>query len=316
VFHPVAATAIRAETVGRPALRSQLRTPPARSLRRAATVVFGVGAVLTLSGCSAETWKNGFEPTNPDTTNQTERIMNLWNGSWIAAFAVGFLVWGLIIWSIVVYRRRRDDAGLPPQIRYHLPLEILYTVVPLMMIAVLFGFTYRDQTELLSTKTRPDLTIGVVAKQWSWDFNYVDQDVYETGVMGELDGGKSVEKELPTLYLPVGKRVQFNLTSRDVIHSFWIPAFLMKMDTIPGVDNAFQVVPQEIGTFKGKCAELCGEYHSAMLFNVKVVDQATFDAHMAQLRAVGQTGQLPTNLGRSLTPATPRGNSEEAGVNQ
>jgi cytochrome c oxidase subunit II len=244
-------------------------------------------------------------PTDRDTTNQTARIMDLWNGSWIAALVVGVLVWGLTIWVMVAYRRRRDETGLPPQVRYHLPMEIMYTVIPLMMVAVLFGYTYRDQTELISTKTKPDLSIGVVAKQWSWDFNYLDDGAFETGMQGQLTGKPGVEAEIPTLYLPVNQRVQFDITSRDVIHSFWIPAFLMKMDTIPGIENNYQVVPQRIGTYKGKCAELCGEYHSEMLFNVKVVSRADYDAHIADLKARGQTGSLPTDLGRSeLTPGT------------
>ncbi len=212
---------------------------------------------------------------------------------------MGVLVWGLILWCIVAYRRRRDDTGLPVQIRYHLPLEILYTVVPLIMVAVLFYFTARDQSAIADTSAKPDVTINVVGKQWSWDFNYLDADVYDTGVQGLLNGKRGVESQLPTLYLPVGKRVEFELTARDVIHSFWIPAFLYKMDVIPGVNNHFQVIPQREGTFKGKCAELCGEYHSDMLFNVKVVSQAEYDQHMADLKARGQTGQLPNDIGRT-----------------
>ena len=313
VFHPVARHGDRAEIVGRPALRSHLRTPLARVGARVATAVVGVALTLVLSGCS-DLVEHGFLPAAPGDTSDTGRIIRLWNGSWIAALTVGVLVWGLILWSIVVYRRRRGDDTLPPQVRYHLPLEILYTVVPLMMVAVLFAYTRRDQIELLSTDTKPDLTIGVVAKQWSWDFNYVDQNAYETGVQAYLDkGDPDAEREVPTLLLPVGERVQFDLNSRDVIHSFWIPAFLMKMDVIPGVTNRFQVVPEKTGTFRGKCAELCGEYHSAMLFNVRVVDRATFDAHIAELKAAGQSGQLSTNLGRSQTPATPRGGASEVG---
>ena len=189
--------------------------------------------------------------------------------------------------------------------RYNLPLEILYTVVPLIMVAVLFYFTARDQVAIAATNVKPDVTIDVVGKQWSWDFNYVNENVYDSGVMAELTGARRVESELPVLYLPVNERVQFNLTSRDVIHSFWIPAFLYKLDVIPGLVNKFQVIPQRIGTFKGKCAELCGEYHSDMLFTVKVVDRADYDAHISELRAIGQTGQLDTNLGRSTTLELP-----------
>ena len=116
------------------------------------------------------------------------------------------------------------------------------------------------------------------------------------GGVHTLTGKEGAEASLPTLYLPVGKRTEFILTSRDVIHSFWVPAFLQKLDMIPGRVNKFQVVPTETGDFKGKCAELCGAYHSQMLFNVKVVDQATYDAHIAELKAKGNTGQLDNSL--------------------
>lgn len=258
-------------------------------------------AAALLSGCGAHL-ETGWLPSTSTTTNQTGRIISLWNGSWIAAWLVGALVWGLILWCVVAYRRRRNDVGFPTQIRYNLPLEILYTVVPLMMIGVLFFFTARDEAAIADVSAKPEVTINVVGKQWAWDFNYVDAQVYEAGIQGQLTGKPGVETQLPTLYLPVGKLVEFQLTSRDVNHSFWIPAFLYKMDVIPGVRNKFQVRPTQIGTYRGKCAELCGEYHSQMLFNVKVVSQADYDAHLQQLRALGQTGQLDSNLGRSHTP--------------
>ena len=190
---------------------------------------------------------------------------------------------------------------------------------------MLFYFTARDQAEIKSVAATPDLTINVVGKQWAWDFNYLndvasrDDDVYEVGLQGQLDGQPGAEAELPTLYLPVDQRVEFVLTSRDVIHSFWIPAFLYKLDVIPGVENRFQVVPQRIGDYRGKCAELCGEFHSDMLFKVKVVSRADYDQHMQDLRAAGQVGQLDSNLGRSRTPpggavpgggVVPRGGTE------
>jgi len=282
-----------------------------------AVVTAGVGAALLLSGCENHL-ETGWLPSTPTTTDQTGRIITLWNGSWIAAWLVGFLVWGLIIWCAVAYRRRRSETGLPAQIRYNLPIEIMYTTIPLVMIAVLFFFTARDEAAIADVSAKPDVTINAVGKQWAWDFNYLQQNgqplnVYEVGVQGQLNGKPGVEAELPTLYLPVGKRVQFELTSRDVIHSFWIPAFLYKMDVLPGVRNKFQVVPGRTGTFKGKCAELCGEYHSEMLFNVQVVTQQQFDAHIQQLRAQGHVGTLDSNLGRSQTPpgagAVPGGTS-------
>jgi cytochrome c oxidase subunit 2 len=199
----------------------------------------------------------------------------------------------------VAYRRREDETGLPVQLRYNVPIEILYTVVPTFMIAVLFFYTARDESALLDTSAKPDVTINVVGKQWSWDFNYVDADTYESGTHAQLTGKPGVEETLPTLYLPVNKRVEFILTARDVIHSFWVPAFLQKLDLIPGRVNRFQVEPRQTGEFAGKCAELCGAYHSQMLFNVKVVDEATYQQHLADLRARGNTGQLDNGLNRT-----------------
>ena len=263
-----------------------------------------VTCALALSGCSA-TLKRGFLPHG--VTDQSGRITNLWNGSWIAALAVGCLVWGLTLWCVVVYRRRKDDVGLPEQLRYNVPIEILYTVVPLFMISVLFFYTARDEAALLDTSKKPDVTINVIGKQWSWDFNYVEAQTYEAGTMAELTGQPGVEATLPTLYLPVNKRVEFILTARDVIHSFWVPQFLQKLDMIPGKVNKFQVVPTEMGTFQGKCAELCGAYHSQMLFNVKVVSQADYNAHIAALRAAGNIGLLDNSLSRSGLTEEPRG---------
>jgi cytochrome c oxidase subunit 2 len=231
-------------------------------------------------------------------TDQAGRITSLWNGSWIAALGVGVLVWGLILFCVVAFRRKKDEVGLPEQLRYNVPIEILYTIVPLFMVAVLFFYTARDESALLDISKKPDVTINVVAKQWSWDFNYVEAGTFESGTQAELTGAPGVAATLPALYLPVNRRVEFVLTSRDVIHSFWVPQFLQKLDIIPGKVNRFQVVPTEIGTFEGKCAELCGAYHSSMLFQVKVVSQAAYDAHLAQLRARGNIGMLDNSLSR------------------
>jgi cytochrome c oxidase subunit 2 len=287
------------ENVGRPTLRSHEENhAPRGRVRRGAYLLVAALATLALSGCSDEI-KTGWLPSDKGMTEQSGRIIDLWNGSWIAALSVGVLVWGLTIWCIVAYRRRRDDVGLPPQVRYHIPLEILYTVVPLMMIGVLFYYTARDQAAIASTEKTPDVRISVVAKQWSWDFNYLDDQVYDAGIQAELNGKPGVERELPVLYLPVNERVEFTLTARDVIHSFWVPNFLLKRDMIPGVINRIQEVPKQEGTYQGRCAELCGEYHSEMLFKVKVVSRAEYDAHIQELRSRGQTGQLDTDLGRS-----------------
>ena len=274
-----------------------------------ATAIAGAVAVLA-SGCASDSVKRGYLPGYADgeVTNQTERITNLWVGSWIAALIVGVITWGLMLWCVAAYRKRRDDHQLPIQTRYHMPLEIMYTAVPTIMILVLFFYTDRDMSAVQDTTAQPDVEIQVIGKQWSWDFNYLSDDVYDSGqhlldvggqtLDDEVDGAPGTSKDVPTLYLPVDKTVEFTLDSRDVIHSFWIPAFLYKQDMIPGRTNTFQVTPTREGTYAGKCAELCGEFHSGMLFNVKVVSQAEYDAHMSDLRDAGQTGELGLDLNR------------------
>nr|WP_311836071.1 cytochrome c oxidase subunit II [Cellulomonas fimi] len=267
-----------------------------------------VALVALVSGCSAEA-QRGYLPGYEDgeVTNMTERITSLWVGSWIAALLVGLITWGLILWCVAVYRKRKDDETLPVQLRYHVPLEIMYVILPILMIGVLYYYTARDMSAILDRSEEPDITVQVIGKQWSWDFNYVDEDVYETGVQAQDVGEPGSLERVPTLYLPVGERVEFVLDSRDVIHSFWVPAFLYKLDMIPYKTNYFQIVPEREGVYVGKCAELCGEEHSSMLFNVAVVSREDFDAQMDQLRDKGQTGQLGMEYSREQDLRTASG---------
>lgn len=262
-----------------------------RALGKALAGAFALGLTSLVAGCSTGI-ENGALPSTPEITNQTGRIITLWNGSWIAALTVGVITWGLILWCVVVYRKRKGDNKLPVQTRANIPLELMYTIVPLLMVGVLFKYTAEDIVAIQDTSEPADIHVNVVGKQWSWDFNYVDDDVYNPGVQAALTGEEGVEATLPTLYLPVDERVEFTIESRDVIHSFWIPAFLYKVDAVPGRTNTFQVIPQQEGVYQGKCAELCGEYHAAMLFNVAVVSRAEYDAHMEDLREQGYDGQI------------------------
>jgi len=178
----------------------------------------------------------------------------------------------------------------------------MYTIIPLFMVMVLFYFTARDTGIVTEVDGEADVRIQVVGKRWAWDFNYTDEDVYETSEQvpagNSLDGLDTRETELPTLYLPVGQSIELTLDSRDVNHSFWVPAFLYKEDMIPGRHNQYQFTPLIEGTYSGKCAELCGEFHSDMLFQVEVVSQEVFDAQMAEMSDRGQTGELEVELGR------------------
>ncbi|AAT89313.1 cytochrome C oxidase subunit II [Leifsonia xyli subsp. xyli] len=282
-----------------------------RRLRWAAIPVAAT-LVAALAGCT-QAQLNGFLPGfvegESPVTNHTERISGLWVTSWIVLLLVGLVVWGLILWAAIVYRRRKGQTGLPVQMRYNMPIEIFYTIVPLILVLGFFAFTARDQNAIEKPYANPDVTIQVYAKQWSWDFNYLDDNVYDPGIQVQPDDanatpGSVVEGSIPTLYLPEHKKITLQLDSRDVIHSFWVPAMLYKKDVIPGKTNYMYFETDRTGTFVGKCAELCGEYHSAMLFNVKIVSQAEYDAHLQSLRDRGYTGKLGSEYDRNNLPGT------------
>ncbi|MDQ0865440.1 aa3-type cytochrome oxidase subunit II [Arthrobacter globiformis] len=283
-------------------MSSQNRTG---SRRKTITTITGLATAgaLVLTGCSPEVEK-GWLPTERGTTNHTDRIMDLWVNSWIAALVVGIITWGLIVWCLVAYRRRKGTVGFPRQTSFNLPLEVFYLTIPLFMVLVFFYFTDRDQQAIDDRSQPADVVVDVRGKQWAWDFNYkkgdvITEDAHEAGVQAHLTGEEVDKEKLPTLYLPVNKSVDLELNSRDVIHSFWVPAFLQKRDMIPGKTNYIRFTPTKEGTYDGKCAELCGEYHSEMLFRVKVVSESEFQAHMNQLRQDGNTGLLGDEYDRN-----------------
>jgi cytochrome c oxidase subunit 2 len=253
--------------------------------------------VLALAGCTQQQLQ-GWLPTEAGTTNHVNSIIGLWVTSWIVLLGVGIITWSLIIWAVVVYRRRKSQTGLPVQLRYNMPIEIFYTIVPLFLVLGFFFFTARDQAAIEKPTANPDTTITVYGKRWAWDFNYMDtadkkKSVYTQGIQAqELGNGNVDESKLPTLYLPKGKSVEIILKSRDVNHSFWVVDFLYKKDLIAGKTNYEYFTPLKEGTYAGKCAELCGEYHSLMLFNVKVVSPSAYQAYLDKLRAEGNVGDL------------------------
>lgn len=272
-------------------------------LKWAAIPIATVMAVI-LAGCTQQELQ-GYLPGGSDVTNHTGSIIALWVTSWIVLLVVGAIAWGLLIWATVVYRRRQGQTGLPVQLRYNLPIEVFFTIVPLLLILGFYFFTARDEAAIEKRYANPDITIEAFGKQWAWDFNYVNENVYYSGIQVQPDTtpgavqGSIDPASLPTLYLPVGKTVEIKLESRDVIHSFWVIDFLYKKDMIPGKTNYMSFTPEREGTYAGKCAELCGEYHSQMLFQVKVVSEAEYKAYTDKLAAEGFTGQLDSTYNRN-----------------
>jgi cytochrome c oxidase subunit 2 len=241
-----------------------------------------VGGSLALSGCSVG--RLGYPETVSD---RGPEILDLWYGEWIAAGVIGVAVLAMIMWSVLRYRRRDDDF-IPSQMRYNLPIEVLYTLAPIIVIAALFFHTVETQLEIDASSDEPDHVVAVIGQKWGWTFVYQDEeslggqtDVFDVGT----------PEDIADLYLPVGETVRFELESQDVIHSFWVPEFYYKMDVFPGSnENAFEITPTRTGTFRGRCAELCGTYHSRMLFDLHIVSAEEYEAHLAELQEGGWVG--------------------------
>lgn len=262
-----------------------------RARRFAAVTGVAGAAVPLLSGCSTEEvlrfgWPKGITP-------QAEQMSDLWTGSAVAALAVGVFVWGLIFWAVIRYRKKGDD--LPTQTRFNLPIEILYTAVPFLIIAVLFYYTAIVQTYVDKQKANPDVTVSVVAFKWNWQFLYpevLDENKQPVGTVGTTE-------EVPILVVPTGERIRFVETSDDVIHSFWVPALLFKRDVIPGRTNSFEATINkgEEGAYVGRCAELCGTYHSNMNFELRAVTSEKFTQFIAAKKAGQSTHDALAAIG-------------------
>ncbi len=220
----------------------------------------------------------------------SDSIITFWQWTWVTALIIGVFVWGLIVFAVIKYRRRHDDE-VPVQTRYNLPMELLYTVAPVVVVLVFFKYVIDTQNEVPynnKSEGEPDHRVTVVGQQWSWTFNYVEDPALDGQTTVYQDGNP---QDIPTLYLPVNESVEFQLQSPDVAHSFWVPAFTYKLDVIPGtLTNNFTMTPNREGTFVGRCAELCGTYHSRMLFNVKVVSADEFAAQLQDLQDKGNVG--------------------------
>jgi cytochrome c oxidase subunit 2 len=305
-----------------------------RRLRLA--VLAGMLGVLTvsLSGCSWSEalslgWPRGITP-------EADFNRQLWIGAVIASLVVGVLVWGLIFWTSAFHRKKATDTELPRQFGYNMPLELVLTVTPFLIISVLFYFTVVVQEKMLHLASDPEVVVDVTPFQWNWKFGYQKVD-FKDGTL-RYDGADPARKaamvskpdgkdkrgeelvgpirglntsdrtylnfdkvetvgtstEIPILVLPAGKRIEFQLASADVIHGFWVPEFLFKRDVMPFPAanhsvNVFQVEQiTRTGAFVGRCAEMCGTYHSMMNFEVRVVQPNDFKAYLQQ-RIGGKT---------------------------
>ena len=195
-----------------------------------------------------------------------------WTVFTYAGFAVFAIVGGLIVFPLVVWRRRGD--GMPPQFRRNAGVEIITTVIPLVMVVLLFVLTYRVESSVERLASVPDAVVNVVGFRWSWRFSYPGKGVALIGT----------PQRPPEMVIPLNETTRINLTSVDVNHAFWVPAFLFKRDAIAGMSNAFDWHPQRLGSFPGRCAEFCGLEHAFMTFTVRVVSPADFERWLLEQR--------------------------------
>jgi cytochrome c oxidase subunit 2 len=239
-----------------------------------------VGLALVLTGCNEE-------PTFGATkgvTAQSHEEYSLWYGMAIAGIVVAVFVWLLIFWA--VFRYRKKDDRLPRQFQEHIPLELAYTIIPLAMVLVIFGFTFVVENSIDRVTTKPSVIVNVTGYQWGWIFNYAN-----TGGVTVQSAQNAAPSSLPksyfssrypTLELPVGETTRFFLRSDDVIHGFYVHAFNFSRYAQPGITNEFEMKPTQTGRFQAQCTQYCGLYHSEMLFNVKIVPPAEFTAWLKQ----------------------------------
>ena len=252
------------------------------------------------TGCSVEEvlrfgWPEGVTP-------QAESMRQLWTWSAVAALVVGAVTWGAMFWAVIFHRKRKGDDSLPRQTQYNLPLEITFTVIPTIIVAVLFAGTVAVQNYVDTDGAEPDVRVDVTAIQWNWEFEYPDATTPDGRPVSTLGTSDTI----PLLVLPTNRRIEFTQVSNDVIHSFFVPEFLFKRDVFPmpetnDQDNVWQIdsIDRE-GAFVGRCAELCGTYHAMMNFEVRAISPELFDQWLALRQQVNPDTGAPYTAGEAL----------------
>ena len=229
-----------------------------------------------LSSCSSESVPTfGFDR---GITSVTDHSLPVWQLFWVLAVIIGIFTAGLIFWSIAFHRRKGNE--MPKQTQYNVPTEIAYTLIPIVLVAILFAFTARAETAI--TKVSPasatnvhDITVNGI--QWSWQFTYA-----EAGPKATVTG---TPENPPILYMPLNEPVRFTITATDVDHSFYIPAFMIQRMNIPGAPSQLEFTAKKLGEYPGRCAMHCGRNHSGMRFTVKVVSAIEYQSYINSLKA-------------------------------
>ncbi len=261
---------MRTETTGESARLKTTKIGQKVKLGRLARAgALALGSSMVLGACNLPTFA-----INKGATAQGRDTFHLFQLFVIISIPVLLSVFIPLAWAIVRYRRK--DNSIPKQTHSSIPIEVTYTVIPILIVAFLFVVTVQVENKVTAVSAHPNLRVNVVGFQWGWRFNYPAFDVTKVtqGV-----GGSSV---YPQLVLPEGETTTIHLTSNDVVHGFYVPQFDFSRYALPGVNNYFDFTPNQTGTFIGRCSQLCGLYHSEMLFTVKVVTPSQFNTWISQ----------------------------------
>jgi len=193
------------------------------------------------------------------------------------------------VFAVVRYRRRSDM--LPPQFHGNNLLEVVWTVVPLLIVATLFVLTWGVLTRVDAHADNPRVTVNVIGFQWQWQFTYQGERVpLAAGQKPQDLTIKGTIAKPPVMYLPVGEPIRFNAEGQDVIHSFYVREFLFKRDAFPGHVNTFDLTITKPGDYGGQCTEYCGLAHQAMRFTVRAVSRPEFEAWLAKAKKEAASG--------------------------
>ncbi|MSQ26239.1 MAG: cytochrome c oxidase subunit II [Dehalococcoidia bacterium] len=242
-----------------------LRYAPLRPLL---FVLAGALLILVIAGCSSTDPQSTFYPKGPAARDQLNLFLLIF---WLAV-AVFVVVEGALLYAVIRFRRRKDQTELPKQVHGNNKLEIAWTILPVIVLAVIAIPTYitiHKQKDPPPDPTGKPIMVDVVGHQWWWEFKYP-----ELGIVTATE-----------MHIPVGRTVTFTLFSDDVVHSFWVPKLAGKTDVFPLQVNEGWFVADEPGTYFGLCAELCGLSHAQMRFKVVAQTQADFDAWIAAQKA-------------------------------
>lgn len=234
-------------------------------------------------------------------TEQGREVRGLYDIVFAIAIAIFLLVEGLIIWSVLRYRRRPTDTELPVQTHGNNLVEVIWTVIPTVIVLYMFVISWQTLNHVDAVSAQPDIRIHAIAGQFQWQFEYLDRDGRK--VATQLAPAYDVDTGIGGMAVPVGRSVQVTLDSPDVIHAFYVPRFLFKRDVVPGQTNTFEftVDATEAGqVFRGQCAELCGTGHRKMLFSVIALSQADYDTWLSALIEKSNATPAPLPSGTVL----------------